>query len=137
MSPPDEAERFARDRALFRAHSATFLVGLAGWLIIVGLTGTGLLVPVAGGVLLVLASVTLVVSGILALKLGRTLSSNRFGDNDGLLESDPYVSDGDALIMTQLLPGMRNASSPSSALIIGIIALALSSWWLVAALMPG
>jgi hypothetical protein len=124
-----EVDAFARDRRRYKLHAATALIGMIGWLGTAALSN--MIVPAARAWVLVGFAVLLVVSGALAISVGRTLISKSAHETHGLdLEGDP----GDAmstpgLASLNLLPGATNAMAPYGLLIIGLVFLALSLMW--------
>ncbi len=133
----DEADVLAADRRRFRAHSATFIAGVFGWVVVGGLTGIGMLAYWAAPWLFIFASLSLVVSGVLAIRLGRTMFSRPIDPELGGL--DPYASDGDAFVSEglwtgNLWPSFSEAGAPVAVLVVGVVFLALSSWWAIASL---
>lgn len=125
-------EELRRDRQRFHAHTATFLLGVAGWLFV--LVFHALIVKAVIPWLLVVFSVIMIASGVLAISVGRTFISGPAGDEG---PSAPYGDLGDALgtpgIHTfDLVPSYNRAVAPYTILGLGLALLALSGYWAVA-----
>jgi hypothetical protein len=130
MLEPDDLRR---DRHRYHAHTATFLIGFAGW-ILVAIFET-MILPPAIPWLLVAFSLLLTASGVLAISVGRTFMSGPASDDLG--PADPYESPGDALdtpgIWTlDFWPSWTRAKAPYGFLGAGLVFLALSGWWALA-----
>jgi hypothetical protein len=128
-----DPEQLKRDRRRFHAHTATFLLGLGGWLFLAAFER--LFVAAAVPWLLVGFSALVVTSGVLAILVKRTFMS-------GPLEvegSGPYAELGDALTTPglhtlNLTPGYARATAPYAVLGVGLVMLALSGYWAFAGL---
>lgn len=130
-----DAQVLERDRKLFRLHSATFVGG------IVGLVCTILFAmafkPWVFPWLLVGSSSALLLSGIVAVKIKRTLLTKRAEfDDPGL---DAYGEDGDGLNMAGLITGdawpwFTNTNATWGVLIVGAVFTAGSLYVLYASL---
>ena len=137
--PRDEAEELRVDRRRFRLHAATFGGGVLGGPLILVLMGGRMLPELVGLVVLVLAAISLVVSGVFAVRLGRTCFTPQADPELGGL--DPYEQDSDALVTgglwtLDLAPNLTRSTAPYAVLAVGVLFLGATSWWLIAALMP-
>ncbi|MEM6995819.1 MAG: hypothetical protein AAF721_35240 [Myxococcota bacterium] len=123
-------EHLGRDRRLYHLHAATFLVGVGGLVLTVVLAGA--FEDWVGAALFAGFGLVLVVSGIAAIKVGRTLLSKRVDED--LPGLDPYDDDGDALMSPglwslDLWPSSSNATAPWAVLMVGLVFAALGSYW--------
>ena len=88
-----------------------------------------------GLALAVLAALSLLASGILAMLIGRTLATP--AADPELAGVDPYAHDGDGMHGSWSLdaaPNFTRATAPFAVLLVGILATGLTTWWLLAAL---
>jgi hypothetical protein len=117
----DEARALARDRRLYHLHAATLLVGVFGMIASVGLTE--IIIPRVALWLAAGFAAVLIVSGVLAIIVKRTLFSKDAEDTHGFdFEGHP----GDALETpgiwtTNLNPYFTNAVAPYTVLLVGLI----------------
>lgn len=128
-----EAAALQRDRRRFHAHTATALLGIAGWLMVAAFHR--IIVPAVIPWLLVASSLLLTASGVLAIMVQRTFISGPVEVTD----DGPYADQGDALATPglhtlDLAPAYTRAVAPYGLFLVGLSFLGLSIYWAVAGL---
>lgn len=125
-----------RDRLLYRAHVATFLIGVLGVVIVCLVTVTGSIALTLSSALIVVASLLVAVSGVLAMIVKRTLFTPKADAALGALDS--YESDGDSLMANgawqlDLWGNYTRATTPLAILLVGLVFMGLGIAWFVSA----
>jgi hypothetical protein len=116
----DEAQRLARDRRLYHLHAATLLVGFFG--LLASLALTEIIYPRVALWLAIGFAAVLIVSGVLAIMVKRTMFSKDAEDTHGFdFEGHP----GDALETPGIWTGnlnayYTNAVAPYTVLLVGL-----------------
>lgn len=123
-----DPEELRRDRRCFHAHTATFLIAVAGWAFVFAFHA--LFVKAVVPWLLVAFSLVMTAPGVLAISVERTFLTGPAGDI-GL--TAPHGDVGDALgapgLHTfDLTPAATRAAGPYTVLGLGLLLLAVSGY---------
>lgn len=114
-----EAAALQRDRRRFHAHTATALLGIAGWLMVAAFNR--IIVAALIPWLLIASSLLLTASGVLAIMVQRTFISGPVEVTD----DGPYADQGDALATPglhtlDLAPAYTRAVAPYAFFLVGL-----------------
>ena len=123
-----EAAALQRDRRRFHAHTATALLGIAGWLMVAAFNR--IIVAALIPWLLIACSLLLTASGVLAIMVQRTFISGPVEVTD----DGPHADQGDALATPglhtlDLAPAYTRAVAPYAFFLVGLGFLGGSIYW--------